>query len=187
MAKRIQRKRTKGWKMPPNTIYIGRPSKWGNDYEVVESRDEWGENPTWHVEIDGMEVSDAYADKGVAIADAIELFRGAIEVWLQYEPDALAPLRGKDLACWCPIGEACHADVLLELLEKETTMFGFYYPENGERFLASVQFTTPEEAIAYWRDKRSMWQQIDASGKDKAAFLNPLTGDIVVVREISRT
>jgi len=27
---RIQRKRTKGWKMPPNTVYVGRQSKWGN-------------------------------------------------------------------------------------------------------------------------------------------------------------
>lgn len=24
-------------------------------------------------------------------------------------------LRGKDLACWCPLGQPCHADVLLEL------------------------------------------------------------------------
>jgi hypothetical protein len=31
--KRIQRKRTKGWKMPPNTIYVGRPTKWGNPYQ----------------------------------------------------------------------------------------------------------------------------------------------------------
>lgn len=30
--KRIQRKRTKGWKMPPNTVYVGRPTKWGNPY-----------------------------------------------------------------------------------------------------------------------------------------------------------
>ena len=32
--KRIQRKRTPGWKMPPNTVYVGRPTKWGNPYEV---------------------------------------------------------------------------------------------------------------------------------------------------------
>ena len=25
---RIQRKRTKGWKMPPNTVYVGRPTEW---------------------------------------------------------------------------------------------------------------------------------------------------------------
>ena len=32
MPKRIQRKRTKGWRMPPNTVYVGRGSKWGNPY-----------------------------------------------------------------------------------------------------------------------------------------------------------
>ena len=27
-------------------------------------------------------------------------------------------LRGKNLACWCPLGSPCHADVLLELANK---------------------------------------------------------------------
>lgn len=33
--KRIQRKRTKGWRMPENTVYVGRPSKWGNPFKLV--------------------------------------------------------------------------------------------------------------------------------------------------------
>ena len=32
--RRIQRKRTRGWRMPPNTVYVGRPSKWGNIFHV---------------------------------------------------------------------------------------------------------------------------------------------------------
>jgi hypothetical protein len=32
--KRIQRIRTKGWKIPENTIYVGRPSKWGNQFKI---------------------------------------------------------------------------------------------------------------------------------------------------------
>jgi hypothetical protein len=31
---RIQRKRTKGWKMPENTVYVGRGSKWGNPFSI---------------------------------------------------------------------------------------------------------------------------------------------------------
>jgi Domain of unknown function (DUF4326) len=31
--KRIQRKRTKGWKMPPNTVYVGRPTRLGNPFD----------------------------------------------------------------------------------------------------------------------------------------------------------
>ena len=34
MPKRIQRKRTKGWKMPDGAVYVGRPTKWGNPYSV---------------------------------------------------------------------------------------------------------------------------------------------------------
>ena len=36
---RIQRKRTKGWKMPPNTVYVGRPTKWGNPFKGVDAKD----------------------------------------------------------------------------------------------------------------------------------------------------
>lgn len=32
MPIRIQRKRAKGWRMPPNTVYVGRPTKWGNPF-----------------------------------------------------------------------------------------------------------------------------------------------------------
>ena len=34
MPERLQRQRTKGWRMPPDTVYVGRPTKWGNPYSV---------------------------------------------------------------------------------------------------------------------------------------------------------
>jgi len=37
MPERIQRKRTLGWKMPADTIYVGRGSKWGNPFTFVNS------------------------------------------------------------------------------------------------------------------------------------------------------
>lgn len=37
MPQRIQRKRTKGWKMPPNTVYVGRGSRWGNPFTFANS------------------------------------------------------------------------------------------------------------------------------------------------------
>jgi hypothetical protein len=43
--------------------------------------------------------------------------------WLLYDPAGRAvleaarvELRGKCLACWCRVGEPCHADVLMEAL-----------------------------------------------------------------------
>lgn len=86
--KRIQRRRTKGWKLPPGCVYVGRPTKWGNPFRLG---------------IDG----DA--------AGVVKLYR-LWALWrLEQSPLFLDELRGKDLACWCGLDQACHADVLLEL------------------------------------------------------------------------
>lgn len=95
--KRIQRQRTKGWRMPPNTVYVGRPSKWGNNYRVGD----FDPDPDHHTErMDAKTAADYYAW-------ALSISPGA-ERWAE-------PLRGKDLVCWCPLDQPCHADVLLEL------------------------------------------------------------------------
>jgi protein gp37 len=41
----------------------------------------------------------------------------ARETWLRIA--AHQELRGKDLACWCPLDQPCHADVLLELANRD--------------------------------------------------------------------
>lgn len=38
MPERIQRKRTKGWRMPEGAIYVGRPTKWGNPIQIIHVR-----------------------------------------------------------------------------------------------------------------------------------------------------
>ena len=35
MPERIQRKRTLGWRTQPNTVYVGRGSKWGNPFFII--------------------------------------------------------------------------------------------------------------------------------------------------------
>ena len=91
--KRIQKKGyfDYSWKKNPNAVYVGRPSKWGNPFKVNDY---------------GLE-------------QALRNYR----VWLQQklieEPDFLEPLRGKDLVCFCPVDEACHADIIIEFIEKE--------------------------------------------------------------------
>ena len=42
-------------------------------------------------------------------------FRPGLLLRLSKDPDLLEPLRNKNLACWCRLGEPCHADVLLDL------------------------------------------------------------------------
>jgi Domain of unknown function (DUF4326) len=98
MATRIQRKRTKGWKMPPNTVYVGRPSKWGNPWTVGQTV---GPHDT---PMSAEEAADNYRKWMAANQAGLEKYRVP-----------LAPLRGKNLACWCPLNQPCHADVLLEI------------------------------------------------------------------------
>ena len=91
--KRIQRRRIKGFRLPANCIYVGRPSKWGNPYPLSK----------------------------YSIYESLHSFRQYMENKLQADPHFLDELKGKDLACWCPLDKACHADVLIEMLEGEKT------------------------------------------------------------------
>lgn len=87
MPERIQRKRTKGWRMPPNTVCITRPGPWGNY---------------------AGDTADDYRRWVGSMCDEDRAF------FL----DKLKELRGKNLACWCHPGEACHGDVLLEMANR---------------------------------------------------------------------
>ena len=102
--RRIQRQRTKGWRMPENAVYVGRPSRWGNPFEVGTDV-----TPQMAVERYALHLRDYFGWVD-------ETFRRAFYPWpvKSTELEAwVAPLRGKDLACWCPLDQPCHADVLL--------------------------------------------------------------------------
>ncbi len=111
---RIQRKRSKGWRMPPNTVYVGRPSKWGNPFEVGECVSltmalEGGIHPRSTVETpkEAASLFRKLLIRDMAVNDSVV--------------DCVLELRGKNLACWCPLDQPCHADVLLEFANKEPT------------------------------------------------------------------
>ena len=106
MPIRIQRKRTKGWKMPENTVYVGRGSKWGNPY--------YNKSDCLVLKLpNGME-SLIMAVKA-SNAELVKLF----EKNCKPENEDLSELKGKNLACWCKPDEICHADVLLKLANEE--------------------------------------------------------------------
>ncbi|MGB8275191.1 MAG: DUF4326 domain-containing protein [Alphaproteobacteria bacterium] len=90
MPKRIQVRRTKGFRLPTGTVYVGRPTKWGNPYR-----------PGPHLTREEM------------VARYRNYLLSNRELMA-----ALDALRGHDLACWCRLDEACHADVLLELANR---------------------------------------------------------------------
>ncbi len=76
---------------PPDAVYVGRPSKWGNPFKV------------------GRDVKGRLWTR----TEVIQLYRS----WVTDQHElmlSLHELKGKDLVCWCaPL--PCHADILLEL------------------------------------------------------------------------
>lgn len=108
MPKRIQRKRTKGWRMPPNTINVSRPSKWGNPYTVTK------QDGLFVVDGPGVLVQKVFANKRTATAYAVMLY----SMFLAVKKIDVSELTGYDLCCWCAEDEPCHADVLLEMANR---------------------------------------------------------------------
>jgi hypothetical protein len=51
--------------------------------------------------------------------EALRLYREHLGRHPELIAEARSELAGRDLACWCKPGEPCHADVLLELVNRE--------------------------------------------------------------------
>ena len=114
--RRIQRKRTKGWRMPEGAVYVGRPTIYGNPFrvgvpfcgptirtihtpaEAVGSFRAWAQLDT---------LDPLLWDSGLIVAHVY--LRAALQ---------RGDLAGRDLACWCPLSSPCHADVLLEMANR---------------------------------------------------------------------
>jgi len=108
---RVQRKRTKGWRMPENTVSVCRPGRWGNPFQI---------GSTGWIPVDNSGVWSKNPHPPLTREEAVQCFRYSTEFQLSDDPSYLDSLRGKNLACFCPLDQPCHADVLLELANKET-------------------------------------------------------------------
>src|SRR5579884_823766 len=129
---RIQRKRSKGWKMPAGAVYVGRGTRWGNPFNFRPSDCCWVAlsygcqgDPAGRQEasvrafrqwidpgngrrtvLHEMQPKMGFGDKWINLGPKIEAGEAPIIEDVQRE------LRGKDLACWCRPDQPCHADVL---------------------------------------------------------------------------
>lgn len=106
MPERIQRKRTKGWRLPPSTVCVDRSTRWGNPWRV---------GGTYHAATLG---SDPWSFPLIRdAAHAVDIYKQwlAMPDRTKFVSEIRAKLHGKNLACWCAIDQPCHADVLLEL------------------------------------------------------------------------
>lgn len=71
---------------PPETVYVGRPGKWGNPFEIGK-----------------------HGTRAEVIAKYEKYLRNRPDLM-----EALPELKGKLLGCWCA-PKPCHADVLARL------------------------------------------------------------------------
>lgn len=111
MPKRIKRERTKGWRAPEGAVYVGRGSRWGNPTRVVYRRETSG----WHAEHDNGGGVGTFPTPTEARRFAVEAYRHHLDTHPFLVKDVREQLAGRDLMCWCPPGEPCHADVLLRV------------------------------------------------------------------------
>jgi hypothetical protein len=82
--------------VPDGAVKVTRPGRWGNPHPIGKPCRRCG----------GGTVHDRL--------EAIALYRDEVD------PQVVRrELRGRDLACWCRPDEPCHADVLLEIANRE--------------------------------------------------------------------
>ena len=125
---RVQRKRTKGWRMPENTVCVTRGTPLGNGFIVGQEVpaifdkmyifDKYSDCPAYLDNLDYLK----YVQRGHLIEDtetAIRLYEQYLN-WLQNKfPQRYEyikeKLKDKNLACFCPLNQPCHADILLKI------------------------------------------------------------------------
>lgn len=131
MPKRIQMSRQRPWRVEnPDAVIVDRTSRFGNPFRVFGSPRHGGSvcAAPWHELVDEWgrpRARDEYAvyvscsSYREAVIAAVANFRMLLIARAIAEPDRFTefftPLRGRDLACWCPLDQPCHGDVLLEL------------------------------------------------------------------------
>jgi hypothetical protein len=101
--KRIQLRRTAGWRMPENTVKVDRTTHWGNPFVV-------GQDGTREMCVDLYKKL-----LGGLLCVSCKASTEFQRMAHNYVATRLQDLRGHDLACWCPLDQPCHADVLLQL------------------------------------------------------------------------
>lgn len=99
--KRIQMSRQCPWRAEnAGAVIVARPSKWGNPYRVDAYRADYPD-------------ADLSELRRMAVSDFAGMLAG--DWGEEHDYPLVDDLAGRDLACWCPLDQPCHADVLLEV------------------------------------------------------------------------
>ena len=113
MPKRIQRRRTPGFRLPPGTICCTRPGPLGNPFAIKDARDagyrgtdeELGQ---WCVELFTRWLN---GEEGILYGPKWEKQLAAFHA-------RRAELAAAEfLACWCGQGKPCHVDAIIQWVQ----------------------------------------------------------------------
>jgi hypothetical protein len=112
---RVQLSRKKGWRMPENTVSVARPGRYGNPFPVIEGiRDARRAVRLFRMIVEGKPSLRRHGILRIARGN-----NGKGEAAVSALVEGIPSLRGKNLACWCRLDAPCHADVLLELANRD--------------------------------------------------------------------
>lgn len=169
MPKRIQRQRTKGWRKPDNCVIVTRPSRFGNPFTVTACIDQG--------------LSETAEDAREVCVIAFRSWIGGSDHWWMGPRAAatrerllasLPELRGKDLACYCPEGAPCHADVLLEYANRPDEVRELT-PDNIHELYGWIESGKPHYALGMVVDGLSVF---GAKGRQVALFGDSIVRDL---------
>lgn len=149
MPQRVQLTRQRPWRHDhPDAMIVARPSRWGNPFALgspsglarVPAVTHAGKPWEYEGRISAAGMRHDYHHGGGRItivhvramtrAETVECYRALVTGggWpIDWKPNGRWPnvdqiraeLAGRDLACWCPLDEPCHADVLLAIANGE--------------------------------------------------------------------
>lgn len=109
MIKRIKLRRKRGSKLPPNTVNVARPGRFGNPFN-------WQD----------IAVQNGYSQKEVTCIEFERWLQGGSPYGLvkperrQWILDNLWRIAQADfVACWCGPDEHCHGDILIKLAQDD--------------------------------------------------------------------
>jgi hypothetical protein len=114
--KRVRMSRQHPWRTDnPDAVIVARPSRWGNPFRVGDPDAYWS-GPGWDSTrrpnpiplMDAQHVVDIY--RSMVVTNFAERFS---------REEVTRDLAGKDLACWCPLDQPCHGDVLLDIANRD--------------------------------------------------------------------
>lgn len=124
MPVRIQMSRQRPWRAEhPDAVIVARPSKWGNPITFSEVGAKYPSLNDRQVATLIVRDFTVLAKRGHLAYPNWRFLggrRGPVEWTYPTVDEIRAELARKDLACWCPLDQPCHADVLLAIANGDT-------------------------------------------------------------------